>query len=124
MRHTISKNVYSEFENLILSLDEEQVKQVSDFVKGVFFCEVTDDAMSPLIDCGDMVQVRRPFDTSSGSIAAVLLDGDMLLRKIARGESWLELHAENPAYETMRFEGEDVSRVSVLGVVKKIIKQA
>lgn len=122
MRHTISENVYSELESLILSLDEEQVKQVSDFVKGVFFCEVTDDAMSPLIDRGDMVQVRRPFDTSSGSIAAVLLDGDMLLRKIVRGESWLELHAENPAYETVRFEGEDISRVMVLGVVKKIIK--
>lgn len=85
--------------------------------------QVKGDSMFPKIEDGDLIQVRKQTSVDSGSVAVVLLDGEEgLVKKIEYGEDWIELHSFNPMYPVMRFAGADVQRISVVGLVKKVIK--
>lgn len=87
------------------------------------FVTVRGDSMYPKIEDGDVVLVHKQTSVDSGTIAVVLLDGEeALVKKIVYGDEWIELHSVNPMYPVMRFENEDVLRLQVLGLVKKIIK--
>ena len=60
----------------------------------------------------------------SGSIAVMLLDGEEgLVKKVLYGDNWIELHSINPYYPVRRFEGEDVLRLRVVGLVKGIFRE-
>lgn len=85
--------------------------------------KVHGDSMAPKIEDGDIVQVHKQESVDSGSLAVVLVDGDNgLVKKVVYGETWIELHSINPMYKPMRFNGPDVERIRVVGLVKKIIK--
>lgn len=84
---------------------------------------VKGDSMSPLIDNGDQVLVRRQTSVDSGQIAIVIIDGEeAVIKKVIYGSSWIELISINPYYPPRRFEGENVQRVFVFGLVKKVNK--
>lgn len=86
--------------------------------------KVRGDSMFPTIDNGDIIQVRKQTGVDSGAVAVVLLDGEeALVKKVIYGRDWIELHSFNPMYKTMRFNGRDVERVRVVGLVKKVIKE-
>lgn len=85
--------------------------------------KVSGDSMSPQIENGDIVQVRKTQSIESGTVAVVLLDNDEgLLKRVYFGDNWIELRSENPMYKPMRFNGADTQRVRVVGTVVKIIK--
>lgn len=85
--------------------------------------KVYGDSMYPKIENGDIIQVHKQTSVDSGSIAVILLDGDEgLVKRVIYGETWIELHSINPMFPPMRFQGEEVLRVRVVGLVKKIIK--
>ena len=85
--------------------------------------KVRGDSMYPKIEDGDIIQVHRQESIDSGTIAVVLLDGEEgLVKRVEYGPDWIELHSINPMYKTMRFDGEEVLRLRVLGAVRKIIK--
>lgn len=87
--------------------------------------KVSGDSMYPKIEDGDIIQVHKQDSVDSGSLAVVLVDGEeALVKKVVYGETWIELHSINPMYKTVRFNGADVLRVRVLGLVRKIIKNA
>jgi hypothetical protein len=44
------------------------------------------------------------------------------VKKVIYGDTWIELHSVNPMYKTQRFNGRDVLRIRVVGLVQKIIK--
>lgn len=80
---------------------------------------VTGDSMSPKIEDGDIIRVHKQESVDSGSIAVVLLDGEEgLVKKVVYGDDWIELHSINPYYPVRRFEGEEVLRLRVVGLVK------
>ena len=80
---------------------------------------VTGDSMSPKIEDGDIIRVHKQESVDSGSIAVVLLDGEEgLVKKVVYGDDWIELHSINPYYPPRRFEGEEVLRLRVVGLVK------
>lgn len=84
---------------------------------------VKGDSMSPLIDNGDQVLVRRQTSVDSGQIAIVIIDcEEAVIKKVIYGSSWIELISINPYYPPRRFEGENVQRVFVFGLVKKVNK--
>lgn len=84
---------------------------------------VRGDSMYPKIEDGDVIQVHKQDSVDSGRIAVVLIDGmEAVVKKVTYGADWIELHSINPEYKTRRFEGQSVTRVRVLGQVKKIIK--
>lgn len=84
---------------------------------------VQGDSMSPLIDDGSEILVKKQDCVDSGQIGVVLIDGeDAVVKKISYGDNWIELISINPYYPPRRFEGADVQRVRVLGLVKKVSK--
>lgn len=88
------------------------------------FIKVHGDSMFPKIEDGDVIQVHKQESVDSGSIAVVLVDGeDGLVKKVVYGETWFELHSINPMYKIQRFNGRDVLRIRIVGLVKKIIKE-
>lgn len=86
--------------------------------------KVSGDSMFPKIEDGDIIQVLKQETVPNGAIAVVLLDGDEgLVKRVAFGDSWIELQSINPMYKPIRFNGASVSRVRVVGLVKRIIKE-
>lgn len=84
---------------------------------------VSGDSMSPLIDDGSQILVRLQPRAENGDVAVVLLDQeDALVKKINYGSNFVELESINPYYPIKRFENNDVSRVTVVGIVKEITK--
>lgn len=85
---------------------------------------VCGDSMYPKIENGDIIQVHKQASVDSGSIAVVLLDGEEgLVKRVEYGPTWIELYSINPMYPVQRFEGPDVQRLQVVGIVRKIIKE-
>lgn len=104
-----------DYEPLYIATEAEARETICIKVKG--------DSMFPKIEDGDLIQVHKQTSVDSGSIACVLVDKeDALVKKVIYGDTWIELHSINPMYKTMRFNGADVLKVQVLGLVKKIIK--
>ncbi|MBQ7347757.1 MAG: helix-turn-helix domain-containing protein [Clostridia bacterium] len=85
--------------------------------------KVRGDSMYPKIEDGDLIQVHKQDSVDNGALAVVLVDGEEgLVKNIFYGSNWIELHSTNPMYQPMRFDGSDVLRIRVVGLVTKIIK--
>lgn len=85
---------------------------------------VTGDSMSPKIEDGDIIRVHCQDSVDSGSIAVVLLDGEEgLVKRVEYGRDWIELISINPYYPPRRFEGEEVLRIRVVGLVKGVFRE-
>ncbi len=84
---------------------------------------VSGNSMSPKIEDGDIIQVHKQDSIDSGSLAVVLVDGEEGFVKIVTyGDTWIELRSINPLVKPRRFNGADVQKVRVVGIVTKIIK--
>ena len=85
---------------------------------------VQGDSMSPLIDDGSKILIKKQDSVDSGQIAVVLIDDeDAVVKKVNYGKDWIELISVNPYYPPRRFEDKDVRRVRVLGLVKEVSKE-
>ena len=85
--------------------------------------KVKGDSMYPKIEEGDIVAVRKQSSVDSGSLAVMLIDGEEgVVKKVNYGSDWIELISINPMYPPRRFEGAEVQRLQVVGLVKKVIK--
>lgn len=84
---------------------------------------VSGDSMSPLIDDGSKILIKKQTSVDSGQIAVVLIDNeDAVVKKVMYGDDWIELQSVNPYYPPRRFEGADVQRIQILGLVKEVSK--
>lgn len=85
--------------------------------------KVKGDSMSPKIEDGDIIQVRKQEDVDSGSIAVVMVDDDDGLVKIVwKEKDGVVLQSINPRYAPMHFMEGDAQRVRIVGIVTQIIK--
>lgn len=85
--------------------------------------KVKGNSMHPKIEDGDIIQVHKQDSIDSGSLAVVLVDGEEGFVKIVTyGDTWIELRSINPLVKPRRFNGADVQKVRVVGIVTKIIK--
>lgn len=85
------------------------------------FLRVVGDSMYPVFMEGDLVLVRCQSSVDSGSYAVVTVDGeDGLVKKVVYGKNFIELQSINPMYPPRRFEGEEVMRIRVFGLVKEV----
>lgn len=86
--------------------------------------KVTGDSMYPKIEDGDVIAVKKQTSVDSGTVAAVLIDGqDAVVKKVTYGDDWIILHSFNPEYMDREFRGADVQRIRIMGKVTKIIKE-
>lgn len=99
----------------------------SDFEAAETICiKVSGDSMYPKIEDGDIIVVRKQESIDSGRVGVFLInEEDAVVKKVKyeEGEDWLILISFNPEYQPRRFEGADVQRVQVLGLVKQVIKE-
>lgn len=66
---------------------------------------------------GDIVFIRQQEMVNDGEIAAVLIDDEATLKRVHYDQEngVLQLFAENPKYKTMRFSGEELNHIRILG---------
>lgn len=84
---------------------------------------VTGDSMYPKIEDGDIIQVHKQSSVDNGDIAVLLIDqSEGVVKKVVYDENTINLISINPMYPIRSFSGRDVLRVSVVGKVRKIIK--
>lgn len=103
-------------------IDYETISQ-SSLVQGeeYVFLRVIGDSMYPKFEEGDLVLVRCQTSVDSGDYAVVIIDGeDGVIKKVVYGDNWIELLSINPSYPPRVFEGEDVLRIRIFGLVKEI----
>ena len=87
------------------------------------YVHVVGDSMAPTIDDGSKILVKKQESVDSGQIAVVLIDGEeAVVKRVVYGTDWIELQSVNPYYPPRRFEGADVQRIRVIGLVKEVIK--
>lgn len=89
--------------------------------------KVSGDSMSPKIEDGDIVQVRRQSSVDSGDIAVVLVNKEEgYIKKVEYNvgtkPDYINLISLNREYPTMTFVGPEVQRVEVVGKVKRILR--
>lgn len=81
------------------------------------------DSMSPLIDDGSKILIKKQTSVDSGQIAAVLVDNEeAVVKKVLYNDNTVELHSVNPYYPPRVFKNNDVTRVQILGLVKEVSK--
>ena len=81
------------------------------------------DSMSPLIDDGSKILIKKQTDVDSVQIAAVLVDDEeAVVKKVLYNDNTVELHSVNPYYPPRVFKNNDVTRVQILGLVKEVSK--
>lgn len=86
--------------------------------------KVQGDSMYPTIEDGDIIIVRRQSSVDSGSIAVILIDGEEgVVKKVEYGKDWIDLISINPMYPKRHFQGEELTRLRVMGLVKQVIKE-
>ena len=109
-------------QNTIIGYMPTYIKAPSEQDKYIWI-NVVGDSMSPLIDDGSKVLIKKQESVDSGQIAVVLIDGEeAVVKKVNYGDTWIELESVNPYYPPLRFEGADVQRIRVVGLVKEVSK--
>lgn len=84
---------------------------------------VKGDSMAPVIYNGDIVHVLKRDFIERGYMAVVLVDDEGFVKYLDYGTGWIELVSQNPMYRTMRFEGAEIERVRVVGLVTGITRR-
>ena len=90
--------------------------------QNTIFIKVKGDSMYPKIEDGDLILVHKQDAINSGSIGVILLDGEALVKKIIYDRHHIELQSVNPLYPPIKIQGQDIERIHIIGLVRKIIK--
>ncbi len=80
---------------------------------------VEGDSMYPEFKEGDKVLVECSPSARTGDYAVVMVDDDNgVVKKIELGNDYITLHSVNPMYPPRKFEGKDMLRIRIFGIVK------
>lgn len=85
---------------------------------------VTGLSMYPRIMEGDKVLVHIQPDVDSGDVALILYNGgeDATLKKVEKGQGYIELIPANPEFPPRRIEGTELLDCRIYGKVIKLIR--
>lgn len=109
-------------QNTIVGYIPTQIMSPSEQEKYIWV-NVVGDSMSPMIDDGSKILIKLQDSVDSGQIAIVLIDDEeAVVKRVVYGDDWIELQSVNPYYPPRRFDGQDVQRIRVMGLVKEVSK--
>lgn len=74
-----------------------------------------DSMINARIFDGDVVFIKQQSDVENGEIAAVIINGEATLKRVYKYSGRIELRAENPLYQSLNFEGEQLNGIRILG---------
>lgn len=88
------------------------------------FClQVTGDSMSPKIDDGSIVLVKRQDYAENGDVVVVMVgDEDSMIKQIEYGDDKLTLVSFNHFYPPKTFVKEEINKVKIIGKVVQSTK--
>lgn len=89
------------------------------YANGEYFClQVVGDSMSPKIDDGSIVLVKRQDYAENGDVVVVIVDEeDSMVKQIEYDEEKLTLNSFNHFYPPRIFVKDDANRVKIIGKV-------
>ena len=73
------------------------------------------DSMEPRIHDGDLVAIRSQPEVENGEIAAVRIGEEATLKHVYLHQNFIELRPENPAFESIILNREDMNTVVIEG---------
>ncbi len=95
--------------------DRDSLNQDSDYA----YLKVIGDSMYPEFKEGDLVLIKGQSTVESGSYAVVTVDDEVgVIKRVIYGQKFIELQSVNPMYPPRRFEGKDMARIRIIGLVK------
>lgn len=87
------------------------------------YLKVSGDSMEPEMHTGDLALIRVQTSIDSGDYAVVIIDGENgVIKRVIYDSNWVELQSVNTMYAPRRFENENLERVRVFGLVRKILR--
>ena len=87
-----------------------------------FFLRAKGDSMiNARIMDGDLLLIRRQDDVENGDIAAVLIDGEAVLKRVYKTDDTIILQSENPMYKPIILNKNDMKDVRIIGKLKKVV---
>lgn len=96
--------------------DYETFIEASADIKADFCLLAHGDSMiNARIFDGDIVFIRRQPDVENGEIAAVVIDDEATLKRVYKYPNRLELRPENPVFDVLNYEGEELNHIRILG---------
>ena len=105
-------------EPIYASEDRESYVEVGANIEADFCLRAKGDSMigARIMD-GDIVFIRKQDMVYNGEIAAVLIEDEATLKRVQynREANELLLFAENPKYKTLRYFGEELDQIRILG---------
>lgn len=93
-------------EPIFRELDDETIMAPASIDADFVFRCVGDSMINARIFDGDIVFVKSGVEVENGQIAVVRIGEEYTLKRIYRGEDYLELRAENPMYPARIIRGE------------------
>lgn len=90
--------------------------EMPETVGGTFALKCKGDSMiNARIFDGDVVYIRQQSDVDNGDIAAVLIGEEATLKRVYKYPSKVVLRPENPMYEDMTYNNEELDQIRILG---------
>jgi repressor LexA len=82
-----------------------------------------DSLINARIFDGDIVLVRQQDSIESGEIAAVIVDGEVMLKRVQLFDDHILLEPQNPLYDPLSYWDKEMDDVHFLGVAVAFISQ-
>lgn len=102
----------------------EYVKSPKEWIKGsiYFYLTAQGDSMTGAnIKESDLLLIRQQESVENGEIAAVLIDDQILLKRVFIDGDEITLISENNKYDPIRFDPSSDKNIKILGKLKKSI---
>lgn len=107
-------------------LDYEEIDEKMARTGEFFALQIKGDSMAPIIAPGDIIIIRKQNDVDSGQIGIVLVNGDeATVKKVIKKDNGIMLASNNPAYDPMFFDQNDIETkpVRIIGKVVELRKK-
>lgn len=104
-------------------IGEEEITEELAKTGEFFGLKIKGDSMSPRIEEGDIVIVKKQSDVETGDIAIVLINGnDATCKKIKKTETGIMLLPFNPNFEPLFFSNKEIEHlpISIIGKVVEL----
>lgn len=103
-------------------IDQEEITEELARTGSFFGLQIKGNSMEPRICEGDVVIVRQQDDAESGDVVIALINGDdAVCKRLRKYRDGIELISNNPSYEPMYFDNDEILKKPVR-IIGKVIE--
>jgi len=91
---------------------------------GVDIIKVIGDSMEPFISNGEVVVIEKTNNAQNGDIVIANINGNIYVKRLEKDPfgKWVKLISENPEYETIKIEDDELNYLQIVGIVRAKIR--